>query len=241
MKLLVDLLDIFKNLKNSLKYSLEHQTSEKKTTKKSLRECYFAEARELESVVAERSAEFLKQTMELKEINSEVKSNNCFWSLDFYLKDGRDCVKIGEASVSNIKAFLDFVLKVFSEVFYNKKIINFFNKNQNNRDGKQLFEKQRHYLKKVSAKHLRLLLEVFDLVQLNPRYLVDSGLMFESQHTLSSNFGSFIKKIRFSYNENPLVRKEMEEFIKSVYIQCTPTILRVMRYSLYKPVCSGIL
>jgi hypothetical protein len=230
MKLLVDLLDIFKNLKNSLSYSFENKISEKKTNKKSLSQCFYAESRDLEKAVVENSELFLKNTMEFKEINSEVKSKNCLWSLDFYTdKDGKDCVKIGDTSVFHIKAFLDFILKVFSEVFYNKKIINFFNKNRNETQGEKLFEKQRHYLRKVSSKHLTLLLELFDLIQLNHSYKVNSNSLFDSPNHLSSNFGSFIKKIRFSYNENPTVRKEIEEFIKTVYIECTPTILRVMR------------
>jgi cell shape-determining protein MreC len=232
MKLLVDLLDIFKNLKNSLSYSFKNKISEKKTNKKSLVQCYFAEPKDLEKAVVENNEMFLRNTMEFKEINSEVKSKNCLWSLDFFVdKEGRNCVKIGDTSVFHIKAFLDFILKVFSEVFYNKKIINFFNKNRNDREKEKekLFEKQRHYLRKVSCKHLTLLLDLFDLIQLNNTYKVDSNSLFESPNHLSSNFGSFIKKIRFSYNENQTVRKEIEEFIKTVYIECTPTILRVMR------------
>lgn len=230
MKLLVDLLDIFKNLKNSLAYSFDKRISEKKTNKKSLGECYFADPKDLEKLVVADSERFLKNTMEFKEINSEVKSKNCLWSLDFYRDESdRECVRIGDTSVYHIKAFLDFILKVFYEVFYNKKIINFFNKNRNDHEREKLFEKQRHYLKKVSIKHLTLLLELFDLIQLNRTFHVDSNSLFDSQNQLSSNFGSFIKKIRFSYNEAPTVRKEIEEFIKTVYIECTPTILRVMR------------
>ena len=230
VKLLTDLLDIQKNLKNSLKDSLEQNEEEPFPQKESLRNIYLHEPSDLEAQIAANPMLFLERSVENKESSNESGTKNRLWSLQFFENERKEkCVEIEEASVYNLKTFLDFVIKVFEEIFYNKKIRMFHRVVEGNKDSVTQLRKQRYYLLRISKKQLKIMLDYFNLVLLNKTYKIDFGNMFDDINHFSSSWGSFIKKIRFSYNEDPSVKTDIEEFIKNVYSECSSYIIKTIR------------